>query len=837
LLIFFLQVLFIKGKMGIQCPKCQHENSDDTLYCGKCAGPLKSAEEISYTKTLITPTESLPRGTTFAGRYQLIDELGRGGMGVVYKAEDTKLKRTVALKFLPPELTHIPDVKERFIREAQTAAGLDHPNICTVYEFDEDKEKSFISMAYIDGQSLRKKIESGPLEIEEAVRIATQVAEGLKEAHKKGIIHRDIKSSNIMLDKREEAKIMDFGLARKSGGTLITKDGTTMGTIAYMSPEQARGEDVDDRTDIWSFGVVLYEMFTGQLPFKGEFDQGVVHSILNTKPKPVRELRSEIPASIGQVVDKALEKNPDERYQQIDELLDDLKSISAGIVPEEIKARLRKVKLHRRKRVILYAGATGLIISMAMIALSLLPGRAEAIESIAVLPLKNQTGDAELEYFVDGATDELIGQLAKIGAWNVISRTSVMQYKGVDKPLPEIARELNVDAVVEGTVYQVGESVRIRVQLFDVFPVEQSLWADTYDRAKTDVLVMYSEMARTIADKTQVDLTAEEITRLTSANQVNPEVYDAYLKGQFHWYKLTPPELKIAQHYFDLALQLDPDNALAHAGIALVWHGLYQMNIVSRNEAVPLAKAAAEKALELDSTLAEAHYVLAVVGTWAEWNWEKAEIEFLQALRLKPNYSEAHAYYSHYLAHMGRTDEALQNMERALELDPIKNALFHGLYGVVLIYNRRYEDALAAARSAFEIDPGHPIGRFALSQAYIAMRMHDEQLAFQRQTYAPELVEALERGLEEGGYEDAQRAIADVWGSWYGKPGRRVNAVNIARLYIEAGDNDMAIEWFEKAYKDHLPNMPYLGLPNHDPLRSDPHFQDLLRRIGLPVGK
>jgi predicted Ser/Thr protein kinase len=378
--------------MGVKCPKCQHENPDDTLYCGKCAGPLKSAEGISITKTLITPTESLHKGSTFGGRYKIIEELGRGGMGVVYKAEDTKLKRTVALKFLPPELTHIPDVKERFIREAQAAAALDHPQICTVYEFDEAEEKTFISMAYIEGQNLKKKIESGPLEFEEALRIATQVAEGLQEAHKKGIIHRDIKSANIMLDERNLAKIMDFGLARKSDGTLITKDGTTMGTIAYMSPEQAQGEEVDHRTDIWSFGVVLYEMLTGQLPFKGEFDQGVVHSILNTKPKPITDLRPEISMSIGQVVSKALEKNPDERYQNTDELLDDLKSISAGIVPEEIKARLRKVKLRRRKRAILYAGAAGLVIIMAVIALSLFPGRAEAIDSIAVLPFENRTG-------------------------------------------------------------------------------------------------------------------------------------------------------------------------------------------------------------------------------------------------------------------------------------------------------------------------------------------------------------------------------------------------------------------------------------------------------------
>ena len=304
-----------------------------------------------------------------------------------------------------------------------------------------------------------------------------------------------------------------------------------MGTIAYMSPEQARGEEVDFRTDIWSLGVVLYEMFGGQLPFKGEHDQAVVYSILNENPKPITDLRSEIPISIGQVVAKALEKNPDERYQQVEELLDDLNSIAAGIVPDEIKLRLRKAKLRRRKKSLLYAGAAGLIIIMAVLALSLFTGRAEAIDSIAVLPFENLTGDSEQEFFVDSASDELIGLLSQVGALRVISRRSIMPYKSVEKSLAEIAQELGVDAVVEGSVQQVGDSVRIRVQLIDAIPEERNLWGQTYERAKTDVLVMYSEIARAIADKTRVKLTAEETTRLSSARQVNPQAYEAYIRS------------------------------------------------------------------------------------------------------------------------------------------------------------------------------------------------------------------------------------------------------------------------------------------------------------------
>jgi len=680
--------------MSVKCPKCQHENPDDTLYCGRCAAPLKSAEEISITKTLITPKESLQKGSTIAGRYQILEELGRGGMGVVYRAEDTKLKRTVALKFLPPELTHISEVKNRFMRKAQAAAALDHPNICTVYEFDQAEETSFISMAYIEGQSLKKKIESGPLELDEALKITTQVAEGLQEAHKKGIVHRDIKSANIMVTERDQAKIMDFGLARKTGGTLITQEGMTMGTIAYMSPEQARGEEVDHRTDIWSLGVALYEMFCGQLPFKGDHEQTVLYSILNKKPKPITDLKADIPVSIEQVVSKALEKDPDKRYQQMDDLLDDLKSISAGIVPEEIKVRLRKEKLRKRKRAIYYAGAAVVIVTLVVVALSLFTGQAEAIESIAVLPLENLTGDVEKDYFVDGVTDELIGQLGQIsGLQRVISRTSVMRYKNTDKSLPEIARELNVDALVEGTVYRVGENVRIKLQLFDALPEERNLWTNTYERATTDMLVMYGEMAGAIADNIQVKLT---------------EAYDAYLRGQFHLYRFSPADLETALQYFQKALEREPDYALAYAGIALVWGCRAQFGLLPSSEVAPKAKAAAEKAVKLDNTQAEVHYVLGSLRTWLDWDWEEGEQVFKRALELKPNYPDALVYYSNLLCYMGRLDEALAMAERAVQLDPL-NSITLTISGSVLEYLRRYDDVIERAHNTLQTSPNDPV--------------------------------------------------------------------------------------------------------------------------------
>jgi len=823
--------------MANKCPKCDTDNPSDSKYCKECSTPLSLSEDIpAQTKTLITPIPKLARGITFAGRYEIIEELGRGGMGVVYKAHDTKLKRTVALKFLPSELTHISEVKERFMREAQAAAALDHPHICTVYEFDEAEEKTFISMVYIEGQNLRKKIESDPLELEEALRIATQVAEGLQIAHKKGVVHRDIKSANIMVTEDNQAKIMDFGLARMTGTTLLTQEGAAMGTIAYMSPEQARGKEVDQRTDIWSLGVVLYEMLTGQLPFKGEHEQAVVYSIRKDKPRPITEVNAEVPPSIEQVVDKALEKDADKRYQQVDELLDDLKSISAGIVPEEIKARLRKAKLLKRKRSILYAGSVGLAIVIAVLALTLFTGRAEAIDSIAVLPFENLTGEVEKQYVVDGMTDALIGKLGQIsGLKRVTSRTTVMQYKEAEKSLSDIARELKVDAIVEGTVYQVGESIQVRFQLTDALPEEQNLWSETYERPMGDVLIMYSEVAQVIAREIKIGLTQEEETRFADAHQVNPESYDAYLKGIPHSNKVTPEGLKIALQYFNLALEIDPNNALAHVGVGGVWAVRHHLGITPRQETMPLWKAAIDKALELDNTLADAYVVLGSYRCFAEWDWENAEKEFQQALRLNPNLADSHSVYSILLCFMGRTEEALSHIELALELDPL-SPLLHIHYGGVLRSHRRYDDAIAAYRTALDMVPNHGLILHKLAEALGEKGMYDEALAIYRRVYADdaELTKALEDGFEKAGYKGAHRALADLKAEWYGKPGKSVVALGIAWNYFRAGAYDLAIDWFEKAYEDHNPMLPYIS-GRRDPLRSYPRFQELLRKMNLPV--
>jgi len=436
--------------------------------------------------------------------YKIIEKLGEGGMGVVYKAEDTKLKREVAIKFLPRRIDVSDEERQRFKLEAQAAAALNHNNIATVYEIDEVGDDEFIVMEIIKGENLKEKIAKGPLKLDEAMRIATEVADGLHEAHEHKIVHRDIKPANIMLTSKGQCKIMDFGLAKMAQATLVTKEGTTLGTAAYMSPEQAQGVVVDHRAHIWSLGVVLYEMLTGQLPFKGDYESAVTYSILHEDPEPVTALRSGIPMELERVVNKALEKNADERYQNVEDMLVDLKALHG--VPEKKTAVGTTPKTAPNKRYYLYGAAAILVILLILLGRNFFTGGSTAIDSIAVLPLENLSSDTEQDYFAAGMHEALISELSKISALRTISRRSVMQYKETVKTIPEIAEELDVDAVVTGSAFRSGETVRISVQLMAAHP-EKHLWAQTFDRDLVDVLVLHSEVARQIASKIQIKIT------------------------------------------------------------------------------------------------------------------------------------------------------------------------------------------------------------------------------------------------------------------------------------------------------------------------------------------
>jgi serine/threonine-protein kinase len=758
-------------------------------------------------------------------------------MGVVYKAEDTKLKRSVALKFLPPELIHIPEVKARFMREAQAAAALDHPNICTVYEFDETEDSSFISMAYIEGQSLKKKMESGPLELDEALNIAVQMAEGLQEAHKKGIVHRDIKSGNIMVTDRCQVKIMDFGLARRTESTLLTKEGTFMGTVAYMSPEQAKGEDVDCRTDIWSFGVVLYEMLTGQLPFKGEHEQAVVYSILREKPDPVTDLKSDIPVSIEQVAYRALEKNPDKRYQHIDDLLDDLKSISSGIVPEEIKARLRKAKLSRRKRIIITAAA--MIAVIAVLSLFILPrmfhSGDEIDKSIAVVPFHYLSDEPEKQYLADGVMEAILLNLSKLEDLRVISRTSVEQYRETDKTVNTICQELGVAYLLEGSFQKFGDSAKLIVQLIKPGK-EQHVWANEYDRNWTEIFSVQSEVAQKVARELKIVIAPLEKQLIEKMPTTNMAAYDAYLKGRFYLYKATEKDLETALYYFELAKGKDPEFALAYTGIGDVWLFRQQFWLASPDEAGPKLMVAVKKALELDSNLAEVHYTLAGMNVYGMWDWKAGEEAFKKAIAINPNYAEAQALYSHLLNILGRSEEAMAHIERALKLDP-HNPMIKVWYSQDLLFVRRYDDCISVCREVFEMNPTMYIASDALLKALHLTGRYEEaieamKLYFYNLHFYKDMNHVFDQ-YEKLGYVGTLNLEADTLLAQ--SKSMSFGPIDIACLYIFAGNKERALECLEQCYEMHDANMPYITQPIFDPMRDEPRFQELLRMMNLPV--
>jgi TolB-like protein len=784
-------------------------------------------------------------------------------MGEVLKAKDTRLQRTVAVKVLPSELASDAERRSRFEREAHAASALNHPNITTVFDIGEDEGTHYIVMELVEGKTLRDLLDEGPLSTETMLPLATQIAEGLAKAHAAGIVHRDLKPENLMVTDDGLVKILDFGLAKlvpqasegEEGSeapteTKATQEGVVLGTVPYMSPEQAANRRVDYRSDQFSFGSILYEMATGKRAFKKETVPETLAAIIEDDPEPIRRLDDAVPVELSAIVERCLAKDPAERYE------------STGDLARELKAVPEAPSAWRARRRFLWAAAAVLV---AVLGVGLGPnltglwdqlsGRAgpAPIESIAVLPLRNLSGDPEQEYFADGMTEALITNLARVSALKVIARHSAMRYKGTELSSAEIARELGVDVLVEGSAQRVGESVHIMAQLIDP-ETEQALWAESYERVLENVLVLQGEVARAIAGELQVALTPEETRRLAGARPVNPEAHDAYLQGSFHWRNLRPEEVDTAQRYFELALEKDPDYAPAYEGLAWVWAIRRQTGGVPPHEGLVKAKAAALRAIELDDSSAGAHSVLGLVNKGTDWDWAGAEREQRRALELDPNLAHAHATYAHTLAVTGRLDEAVRHSERAVELDPF-NAMLRMLRAWVLYFDRRYDDAMAEARTTLELQPSSGGGRGALQWALFSKGMRDELLAIQREraTHDPERLAAFERGLAEAGDRGAHRGVADLVASRYeaagGVPdpgartsgpaswrGRVFNPTFIAEQYVFAGDYEEVMDWLERGFEARDPNLQYVGVsPLYDPLRSDPRFQDLLRRMNLPT--
>jgi TolB-like protein/tetratricopeptide (TPR) repeat protein/predicted Ser/Thr protein kinase len=778
------------------------------------------------------------RDGVLAGKYRLLGELGRGGMGIVYKADDIQLERCVALKFLPAETAEDPETRERFFREAKAAASLSHDHICAVYEIGEVERRLFIAMEYIEGRSLRDKIAQGPLSQAEALEIAIQVAEGLTEAHRKRIIHRDIKPGNIMLTQNGAAKVMDFGLAKALGRSLITKEARAMGTAAYMSPEQARSQPLDFRTDIWSLGVVLYEMLTGRLPFRGDHEQSIIHALLTRAPEPLSRIRPDLPPGLQRIVDKALAKNPSGRYQTMEDLRDDLKAAAAGLKPLRAKAGPFRGRVLGLEKKYAWAGLGGLIVLSVLALVFLRSSRGPGRDSIAVLPLENLSGDPGQEYFSDGVHEALITDLGRLGGLKrVIARASVMRFKGSKSSLRAIARELNVGVLLTGAVLRSGGRVRITAQLIDA-DTEAQVWSQSYERDLVDVLSLQNEIVSAITREVNVKLSPQEASRLAGAPRVQPEAYEACLKGQFHWYKLTRADLERALQYFEAALDKDPRSAQAYAGIAGVWVGRQQQGFVPTSEAAPRAKAAAAKALALDGTLAEVHNILAGILTWTDWNWTGGEAEYRRAIELNPGYPDPRAGLSHLLNILGRPREALAQIEKAMDLDPL-NALFRGFYAMDLMYARRYDEAISLLRETLRTSPNDLVSLSTLRSAYHMTHREAEALEIWKASFAArgdrEAEAALTRGAQENGYRGGLQRVAEALAER--SRTTYVPAWQIGTLYTRAGMKDKALDWLEKACAARDPNTPYLAVdPIFDTMRNDPRFRQLLLRLDLPAG-
>jgi serine/threonine-protein kinase len=741
------------------------------------------------------------------GPYEILSPLGAGGMGEVYRAKDLKLGRNVAVKVLPSELASDAERLKRFQREARTASALNHPNIITIYAIDEHVAIHYIAMELVEGKTLRALMEDR-LPTLKLLAIATQMAEGLAKAHSAGVFHRDLKPENVMVRDDGLVKILDFGLAKPmlaSGDvdsrmdtlTRATRAGVILGTVQYMSPEQAAGRPSDYRSDQFSFGSILYEMATGKLAFKRETMPQTLAAIMDDEPEPMRRLNEEIPGELEAIVERCLSKSSADRYESTQDLAEELKK-----VPETSSMGERRPE----------AGS-------------------ENVDSIAVLPFRNLSGDPGQEYLADGITEALIIDLAKVGALKVISRASVMRYKGTDKPPPKIGRELNIDAVVEGSAVRVGERVRITAQLIHA-ATDRLMWAESYERDFQDLLLVQSEVTQAITGEIKIVVTPEEGTRLAAARRVNPEAHEAYLRGRFHSYQFTPADLEKALEYYEQALQKDPEYALAYAGISQVWGWRLVLGVIPPREAGPKWLEMATKAVELDDTLAEAHGMLAQALTWNEWEWEGAETAFRRAIELNPNHGDALVFYGHYLAIVrGRFEDARGHIERALELDPL-NSFYQGLYGIYLSWLPEYDEAIAQLQSALKTSPNFPLPRLGLWAAYSGKGMYEEALAEVKGLFAAfgdvEVVEALTRGEAEGGYSGAMgqaaETVAERARTFYIRP------FLIAQLYGHAGQNDKAFEWLEKAIEARDHDCVYLSV-----FIVDPRYKDLLRRMNLPT--